>query len=754
VTERRSLLLGLALIAILLAVCASRFELASDIRHFLPEGEDLRLARVSRLLADSEQARTLVVTVGGEDRADALRRGQALEVALAADPEVASVVGGLDPARAGALEAGLFPHRHGLVDLDLSPEALDRRADALRTELLLPQDPIARRRLLADPLGAWRAFLLRLREGEGRGLSLDGDRFLGRGGERAVLLLRTVHSPFEFDHQEPFLRRLAGLDDRIDRAGAHPYAVEAEASIRGSVRRIALLSTLGVVALFLGAFRSPRSLLLVFLPAGVGVLAGLATVLLVGGRIHGLTLAFGASLVGVCVDYPVHVLGHQRLVGGTARGALRAVLPGLLLGAGTTVAGFAGLMATDFPGIREIAIFAGAGVSAALLATVLLVPPLAARAAPAAGPALTAALDRALALVQRRSVSAAVVGSALLVVLVGGPRLRWEDSLSALSALDPHLQAEEDRARTEVARWDAGRFVVLFGEDLPSALDAAEGVARALDAAVAAGTLGGWNGPTRVLPGPGTQAARQAAVAGAEPAFLDALGARGVQPRAFAGFSAAPPPLDRPGLVAAGLDELLAPFVVLLPEGVALLHFLEGAQAPPPLPAEATWFDQAAFLDGIYGAYRKRTTALLGAGLLVVFGVLLLRYRRPAVAAAAFLPALLAAAAALSSLALFGVRPNLLHLASCLLVLSIGVDYGVFLVEQRAHPEGLRAALPSVAVAAGTTALSFGTLAASPQPALRAIGSVAGLGVFAAVFLAPACLALFAPTTAELETDP
>ena len=108
----------------------------------------------------------------------------------------------------------------------------------------------------------------------------------------------------------------------------------------------------------------------------------------------------------------------------------------------------------------------------------------------------------------------------------------------------------------------------------------------------------------------------------------------------------------------------------------------------------------------------------------------------------------------LSLLSLLGVRPTLLHLAACLLVLSIGVDYGVFLVEQRHDPVGLRGALPSVAVAAGTTALSFGTLAISPQPALQAIGSVAGLGVLAALILAPACLSLLGGIAADLETEP
>lgn len=753
-SDRTSVLLGLGLITVLGLICALRFEMAADIRHFLPAGEDVRLARVSRLLADSDQARTLVLAVGGDNLAHSVRLGRELQARLSEDAEVETVVGGLDGRRAAALRAGLFAHRHGLVDLDLSAEGLAAAATALKARLMLPQDAASREQVRLDPLGAWTAFLQQLRAGEGRGLGLEDGRFVSRDGEHAVLLVRTRHSAFEFDHQAPFLARLEATGVPVERAGAHPFAVHAEASIRSSVHRIAIFSALGVIVLFLAAFRSPRSLLLVFMPAGVGVLAGLATILLVSGRVHGLTLAFGASLVGVCVDYPVHLLGHQRIAGGTPRQALRSVLPGLLLGAGTTVAGFAGLMATDFPGIREIALFAGAGVSASLLATVLLVPPLAASRPPPASPALVAGLDRGLALLRRRSVGGALVLIAVALVAFGGPRLAWQDSVSALSALDPDLQAEEERVRAGVSQWDAGRLVVSFGEDLASALDAADAVAEALQAAVDSGSLVAWSGPSRLLPGPSTQTARHAAVERAEGAVLAALSTTGLRGEAFADFSRIPATLDRAALKEHGLDELFAPFVVELPSGLALLHYVEGADEAPALPEGAVFFDQGAFLDGIYAQYRRRTAALLGLGLLLVFGLLLLRYRRVGPAAAAFLPALLAGAATLSLLALFGVRPNLLHLAACLLVLSIGVDYGVFLVEQRHDRAGLRAALPSVAVAAGTTALSFGTLALSSQPALRAIGAVAGIGVLAALLLAPACLSLFRLMGSDLETRP
>ena len=83
-----------------------------------------------------------------------------------------------------------------------------------------------------------------------------------------------------------------------------------------------------------------------------------------------------------------------------------------------------------------------------------------------------------------------------------------------------------------------------------------------------------------------------------------------------------------------------------------------------------------------------------------------------------------------------------MHAVALLLVLSMGVDYGVFLAESRADLDGLAATLLSVLVACASTVLAFGLLAMSASPALQAIGVTVGLGVLLSLVLAPAALLL------------
>jgi predicted exporter len=144
-------------------------------------------------------------------------------------------------------------------------------------------------------------------------------------------------------------------------------------------------------------------------------------------------------------------------------------------------------------------------------------------------------------------------------------------------------------------------------------------------------------------------------------------------------------------------------------------------------------------------AWRERALDLLAIGVVAVFAVCLARYRRPRLALAAFLPCVLAAGATLGILALAGIPASPIQVLALLLVLALGVDYGIFVVEHREGEDSTRAALAGIALAGATTILSFGTLAASTSPALRDLGLSLGLGVLLSLILAPAALALLEP---------
>jgi predicted exporter len=151
--------------------------------------------------------------------------------------------------------------------------------------------------------------------------------------------------------------------------------------------------------------------------------------------------------------------------------------------------------------------------------------------------------------------------------------------------------------------------------------------------------------------------------------------------------------------------------------------------------------DQEALFGAAYGSFRTRTLAMVLLGLGLVLVTLLARYRSLRVSLLGMVPALLGAAAALGIEALRGVPTTLMHVIGVLLVLSMGVDYGIYVLESRQSVEEGVTTLGSVLLASLTTVLSFGLLGISANPALSAIGCTVGFGLMFTVLASPVLLA-------------
>ncbi len=777
-------------VAGLAALAARDLEISTDITNFMPRESDAELAVIASRLADSALTRTMILTIGVPANQGveppatdvAVAAARELEQRLRGHPEVASLRGGVDPGQLEHVYRTYFPHRFHFLSDDperevprlVSADALRERARRLRDELALPTATLAKRVVAADPIGAFERVVERLR-GEQPPLDTRDGRFVTRDGRWAVLFLTTRGSAFESKPQERLLddlaaafaevRAAAGVPLVLEASGSNRFAVAAERSMRRDVHWIAALSFVGVGAVFLAFLRSLRWFALAVMPPLAGMLTAAVATRWIFGHLDGLTLAFGATLIGVGIDYSIHVIDHYRLdPGARGRDVVRKLRPSLVLGALTTMASFVGLTLTSFPGFREIGAFATLGVGASLVVTLLVLPAFLPardeRAAPALAARVAAGLGAALrALAPRRRLVGMVALACALASALALPSLRFDDDLSRLMALDPALRAEEERVRERVARSESGRVVLALGADADAAVARNDLVAERLERAHRDGRIGGFRSLHALLWSGELQRRNLDALArerGLAERVEAAFAAEGFRAEAFAPFrdalAAEPlPPLDAAALVDSPLRDLVAPLLVERGDRTAAVPCRSVAPAEAALGGvldgleHVHVFDASRFMDSIYGEFRATTLRQMAVGCALVVAVLALRYRRWRPALAAFLPSLLVAVTLLGLFAALGVRVNLLHVTSLILVMGMGVDYGIFIVDSAGDPAHLDATLLSLLLSCLTTVFVFGTLAVSEHGALRAIGATTGLGVLLAFAFAPATLALLRP---------
>jgi predicted exporter len=196
------------------------------------------------------------------------------------------------------------------------------------------------------------------------------------------------------------------------------------------------------------------------------------------------------------------------------------------------------------------------------------------------------------------------------------------------------------------------------------------------------------------------------------------------------------------------LADLTAGLLVRLDDRTAAVTQLRGlhdAQAVRTIVESVDgghFLDQRALTNDLFAQFRWQTLRQIAVGCFLVLGVLGVRYRswRPAVAA--FLPSVLVSTLVLSLAALKDQPVNLLHAISLAMVMGMGVDYGIFLVDASRTAEPIGVTALSLLLSCLTTVLVFGMLMLSSNPALAAIGWTTGLGVLLSMLFAPVSLVL------------
>lgn len=731
--------------------------LDSNVFALLPGGADPRLDAAYSRLADAT-AQQVVVLVSAPTW-DATRRA-----ATAFDREVIEAADGRLRRPTSAQDAdvaALAPYRHGLLTREQESDLATASADGLGQRALA--------RLLGpgasgglgwaqDPLGLWPGWL---QAQAGRLGPREGWLVLRESGGDAVVLRYDLDRPgFRLDGERHLLDALdraraaahvAGGDAvRIVAGGVPLHAEAAAARAHGEINTIGLGSLAAVLLLAWLAFRGLRPILLVGLSLATGVLCGLAATAMVFGNVHLLTLVFGASLVGVAEDYGIHYFASRQAEPGLSpRLLLRRLAPVLALALATSVLAYLALGLAPMPGLRQMALFSAAGLAGAFLSVMLWFPWLDRRPVRASG--FARAIGASLYRWPRWPAGGrgALLLAALAAVLAGGlVQLRVQDDLRSLQSSPEDLVADERELGQRLGLPSPAQFFLVTADAPQALLEREEAL---LDALHAADTGLRWRAVSEQLPSLARQQARQARVAAAEDAALaqvaavvgeaperPALASPRLEPDHWLSLAASAP--LRP-LWLGGEGGQWASLVLvsgLTPGRAADLPAIAGA-----LPG-VRWVDRTAEYSHLLGQYRRQMGWLLLAGYAAVALALAWRFRRRAWRALA--PTALAALGSLALLGWIGEPLQLFGVLAQLLLLGVGVDYGIFLLEHEDDP----ASWLAVCLGAASTWLAFGLLALSSTPALRGFGLVLGTGL-AIVWLLSPC---FRPRVATRDTSP
>ena len=581
----------------------------------------------------------------------------------------------------------------------------------------------------------------------------DADGLLSRelDGKRWLLLRATLNADSGILGDPRLLALLArseqeakALSGETHVAGAAIFAAAGRASGEAESRWMSILGAALTLTLALAVFRRLR-VLLIALPMACGLLGGLAATVALCGNAHLLTLVIGSSLIGLLLDFPLHWLGKSTLPGWQPYAALAALRRPFFISLLITLAGYAFLLATPLPILRQTAVFALVALPLAWLTTLWALPPLFRHYLPRANPHFAAgavAVGRSLQRLRQRRL---LVPAAFIVALLLW-HSDWQDDIRQWISLPPHwLQQAQAAAQIGGVEPAAQQFLIHAPDD-DTLLQRDAALAARLENAKAGGALQDYSAISQWVWRHDEQQAMTVSLRAlaSRPEAWQALTDAGVAPDTIAAAlrAVAAPPVQT---VAAQLANPLAARWQGLYVGrqdadgavyssVALYGVRDSAALAALADGDGIrYLDRRARLNALFATTRSEALWLKLASYLVAFIIL---------RAAAFSPRdslkILAVplAAAVLTVAVFsalGLPLSLFAAFGLLLTSALGVDYAVY-AQSVGSPATTR--FCGMLLAALTTVMSFGILAFSSTPAVAAFGLCVALGIAFSLALA------------------
>jgi predicted exporter len=741
------------LIGLAAAYIHATLRVSGDLRLFMPSPHTPAERLILDEVSEGPASRLLMVALHGAPAAELAATSERLGAALRADPAFELAANGEN--LLGSIPRALLPYRyllsptldHHRLDTDyLHRQLLERERDlaspaAGLLEPWLPSDPTLE---TLKVLQSWEpAHQPRL---------LDGVWF-DPAGREALMVVETAAPAFDPLAQRAALQKLethfaaarTAPTVTLSVTGPGAFSVLMQGRSESDARLAGILDTLGMACLMLIAYRRWRYVVLGALPLATAGIAALAAVSALFGTVHGITLAFGFTLIGVAIDYPIFVFSHER-PGVPSMETARSVWQTLAIAVAGLCIAYLAFLLSGVAGLAQLACFNIAGLAAAGLSTRYLLPHLLPPGTADPGNArLPVRLAALAAGIPRTAWLVPVLAAAGLAALLFIPGPLWGNDLSRLTPVPPSLLSRYAALQQELGQPDVRYLMTVDASTAERVLSTEERLRAGLGGLVASHAISGFEDAARYLPSASVQMRRRAALPSSTElgtALDAALAGTAFRPDLFEPFlkdverARELPPLTPSNVAGTPLE--LSIGSLLLDRGATwtgLVTFTD-VRDPGALQRFAAATGGAVHLldlkqaaEGLVAHQRARILWSIAAAALLLAGVVYAALRSVRRAVTVLTPMALTTLLTLAALHAAGLPLNLFHLIALVLAAGLGLDYALFFERSSRDPAGRRRTLHALTVCATAACMVFAVLASSSLPVLRSIGVTVVLGV-------------------------
>lgn len=268
------------------------------------------------------------------------------------------------------------------LDSLLVPEKMDALMQSNYKRLMSPTGIFFKQFIQVDPLNVASPALNRIKVSEANEdyVVYDGYVF-SKDYSSLYLFITPQFGPSETKQNEALI---SFLDDHVEKLksadsvqleyfGPSAIAVANAKQIKKDIQVTVSVALLVIVIVIMAIYRKWQAPLFILLPVSFGVAFALCILVLFDHSISALALGAGAVVLGIAVDYSLHLLAHYYHTR-SWKEVLEDISMPMLIGSISTVGALYGLTLTNSKILQDFGLFAGSSLIGAALCTLILLP--------------------------------------------------------------------------------------------------------------------------------------------------------------------------------------------------------------------------------------------------------------------------------------------------------------------------------------------------------------------------------------------
>jgi len=383
-------------IAALCVFFASKINFEEDINQIIPKNEKSDLtAKVLKQLNFSDK---IIIIIENKSKEDNFQLSETADTFLTQieplQKYIGSVQGKINDNEISEtfdfvnqnLPLFLNENDYREIEKKLQKDSIAKQVENNYVSLVSPTSLVTKDFIKKDPLGITFLGIKKLNAlNISKDFKLEDNYIVTKDGKNLLLFIDPKNKSNDTKNNEAFINQLNEIKDNLNKQfkgktevsyfGSPVIAVANAQQIKKDIQNTVIISMTVLLLLLIYYFRNVFTPFIVFLPTVFSVLLALLILYFIKDKISAISLSVGAILIGITIDYALHILTHYKH-NNNIEELYKEITQPIILSSATTAVSFLCLVFVRSEALKDLGLFAAITVILSSITALIIVPQL------------------------------------------------------------------------------------------------------------------------------------------------------------------------------------------------------------------------------------------------------------------------------------------------------------------------------------------------------------------------------------------